>query len=139
CWQYAGGRADSPNCWAPAAGPPAPKTASRGSTFVLSLGRLGTYTGVRSAAVGERGRAMLLLSNPNSSGSPAGGVGTKVANNSSSLPVAMRPSCRAWYRLGQPRWKNGESDNCANDWACGWLKSASAVLNKAAAPRSRHS
>src|SRR5262249_25803121 len=69
CWQYAGGRADSPNCWAPAAGPPAPKTASRGSTFVLSLGRLGTYTGVRSAAVGERGRAMLLLSNPNSSAS----------------------------------------------------------------------
>jgi len=31
CWQCADGRAGSPNCWAPAAGPPVPKTASRGS------------------------------------------------------------------------------------------------------------
>ena len=119
CWQCADGRASSPNCWAPAAEPPLPKTASRGSTFVLSLGRLGTYTSVRSAAVGERGRAMLLLSKPTSLGSPAVGAGTKVANSSSSEPCAMRPSWRAWYRLGQPRWKNGESDNWAKDCACG--------------------
>src|SRR5258708_22333271 len=47
----------------------------------------------------------------------------------------QRVTPNASYKLGQRRWKNGDCDNSAKDWACVSLSSASTVSQRAALAR----
>src|SRR5258708_6311204 len=86
---------------------------------------------MRSADGPASRRNNVLVYTPRNTYEPGPGSHANRTKTWRNCSASILPSSNGSYRLGQRRWKNGESDNSGKLWAAVSLLSASTVLNSA--------